>query len=129
MKSPKWTGKSTLKGLYNLLERLHLDYAFPAIHITENGAAYQDELNPDGQVDDPARLSYIKRHLEMVYKAIQDGVPVKGYFVWSLMDNFEWSFGYSKRFGIVYVDFQTQKRIPKASAKWYQTVIRENAVG
>ncbi len=117
------------EGLYNLLQRLHFDYAFTAIHITENGAAYPDELNSDGQVEDPARLSYIKRHLEMVYNAIQIGVPVKGYFVWSLMDNFEWSFGYSKRFGIVYIDFQTQKRVPKASAKWYQAVVRENAVG
>jgi beta-glucosidase len=117
------------EGLYNILGRLHLDYAFPAIHITENGAAFQDEIGPDGQVDDPARLSYIKRHLEMVNKAIHVGVPVKGYFVWSLLDNFEWSFGYSKRFGIVYVDYQTKQRIPKSSAKWYRQVVRENALG
>jgi beta-glucosidase len=114
------------EGIYTLLKRLHLDYAFPAILITENGAAFQDEVSPDGQVDDPARLSYIRRHLEMIYRAIQDGIPVKGYFVWSFLDNFEWNFGYSKRFGIVYVDFQTQQRIPKSSAKWYREVIREN---
>ncbi len=114
------------EGLYNILGRLHFDYAFPAILITENGAAFKDEVNPDGRVDDPARLSYIKRHLEIVNKAIHIGVPVKGYFVWSLFDNFEWSFGYSKRFGIVYVDYQTQKRIPKSSAYWYRKVIHEN---
>jgi beta-glucosidase len=116
-------------GLYNILGRLHFDYAFPAIYITENGAAFPDEVNADGQVDDPARLSYIKRHLEMVHNAIQIGVPVKGYFAWSLMDNFEWGFGYSKRFGIVYIDYQTLQRIPKSSAKWYRQVINDNGVG
>ena len=113
-------------GLYSLLGRLHFDYGFPALYITENGAAFPDEVGPDGQVDDPARLSYVKRHLEMVRKAIDIGVPVEGYFVWSLFDNFEWAFGYSKRFGIVYVDYETQQRIPKASAKWYAQVIQEN---
>ncbi|MCJ7626167.1 MAG: family 1 glycosylhydrolase, partial [Anaerolineaceae bacterium] len=116
------------EGIYNILGRLHFDYAFPSIYITENGAAFPDKVGPDGQVDDPARLSYIKRHLEMVHRAIHVGVPVKGYFAWSLFDNFEWGFGYSKRFGIVYVDYQTQQRIPKSSAKWYRQVIRENAV-
>ncbi len=114
------------EGLYNTLGRLHFEYAFPTIHITENGAAFPDEITPKHQVDDPERLSYIKRHLAMVNEAIQIGVPVKGYFVWSLFDNFEWAFGYSKRFGIVYVDFKTQKRIPKSSAKWYRQVIQEN---
>lgn len=114
------------KGIYNMLGRLHFDYAFPAIYITENGAAFQDEVSSDGQVDDPARLSYIKRHLEMVNMAINSGVPVKGFFAWSLFDNFEWAFGYAKRFGIVYVDYQTQKRIPKSSANWYRKVIHEN---
>ena len=114
------------KGLYNMLGRIYFDYAFPAIYVTENGAAFVDEVSPDGQVDDPARLSYIKRHLEMVKRAIKIGVPVKGYFAWSLLDNFEWSFGYSKRFGIVYVDFQTQQRTPKSSARWYRKVILEN---
>jgi len=116
------------KGLYNILGRLYFDYAIPAIYITENGAAFADEISPDGQVDDPYRLSYLKRHLEMVKKATQIGVPVKGYFAWSLLDNFEWGYGYSKRFGIVYVDFQTQQRIPKSSAKWYRKVIHENSL-
>ena len=116
------------EGIYNMLERLLLDYAFPAFYITENGAAFPDEVSPNGQVDDPSRLSYIKRHLIMVNKAIQIGVPVKGYFAWSLLDNFEWGFGYSKRFGIVYIDYQTQARIPKSSAKWYRQVIHKNSL-
>jgi beta-glucosidase len=111
------------KGLYNILGRLHFDYAFPAIYVTENGAAFPDTVDADGQVDDPARLSYIKRHLGMVSQSIQAGAPVKGYFVWSLFDNFEWGFGYSKRFGIVYVNYQTQQRIPKSSARWYRRMI------
>ena len=116
------------EGLYNILGRLHFDYAFPAIYVTENGAAYRDEVNPDGQVDDPARLTYIKRHLGQVQRAIEIDVPVKGYFAWSLLDNFEWSYGYTKRFGLIYVDYETQQRIPKSSARWYAQVIRENAV-
>lgn len=116
------------QGIYNILGRLHFDYAFPAIYITENGAAFRDEIGPNGQVDDPGRLSYIQRHLEMVHKAIEIGVPVKGYFVWSLFDNFEWAHGYSKRFGLVYVDYKSQRRILKSSAKWYQQVISENAI-
>jgi beta-glucosidase len=117
------------EGLYNILGRLHFDYAFPAILITENGAAFQDKVSAEGRVDDPARRAYIQRHLEMVFKAIHAGVPVKGYFVWSLFDNFEWGFGYSKRFGIVYVDHQTQQRIPKSSARWYRQEACENASG
>jgi beta-glucosidase len=117
------------EGLFNLLGRLHFDYAFPAIYITENGAAFADQVGPDGEVDDPDRLSYLRRHLEMVKRAIHLGVPVKGYFVWSLLDNFEWGFGYSRRFGIVHVDFGTQRRIPKASARWYRQVILENGSG
>ena len=117
------------EGLFNLLGRLHFDYAFPAIYITENGAAFTDQVGPDGEVDDADRLSYLRRHLEMVKRAIHLGVPVKGYFVWSLLDNFEWGFGYSRRFGIVHVDFGTQRRIPKASARWYRQVIQENGSG
>jgi len=116
------------EGLYSLLGRLHFDYDFPAIYITENGAAFKDKVNADGQVDDPERLSYIKRHLQQVRRAIASGIPVKGYFAWSLLDNFEWAYGYAKRFGLVYVDYETQQRIPKASARWYGQVIRENAV-
>jgi len=115
------------EGLYLTLGRLHFEYAFPAIYITENGAAFKDQVI-DGQVDDPQRLSYIKRHLQQVHRAIEAGMPVKGYFAWSLLDNFEWAFGYSKRFGLIHVDYQTLRRTPKSSAKWYGQVIRENAV-
>ena len=104
-------------GLYHTLGRLHLEYGFTAIHITENGAAFEDRVSAEGRVDDPARLSYIARHLEQVHRAIGVGVPVKGYFVWSLMDNFEWGFGYSKRFGLIHVDYNTQQRVFKSSAK------------
>jgi beta-glucosidase len=116
------------EGIYNLLGRLHFDYDFPAIYITENGAAFPDKVGSDGQVDDPARLSYIKRHLQQVHRAIEIGVPVKGYFAWSLLDNFEWAYGYTKRFGLIYVDYETQQRILKSSGKWYGQVIRANAL-
>lgn len=116
------------QGLLDLLERLQVDYSFPTLYITENGAAFPDRVTPDGKVDDPARQSYIQRHLEMIHKAINKSIPVKGYFVWSLLDNFEWSFGYSKRFGIVFVDYLTQTRIPKSSAWWYRRVILENCL-
>jgi beta-glucosidase len=116
------------QGLYQILERLHSDYEFPAFYITENGAAFMDHLSPNGEVEDPKRVSYFQRHLEEILKAIDIGVPIRGYFVWSFLDNFEWANGYSKRFGLIYVDFQTQQRILKASAKWYQQVIKENAI-
>jgi len=115
-------------GLYELLVRLHRDYKIPEIYITENGAAFKDEVTPDGKVHDERRLNYLREHFLRAHKAIQDGVPLKGYFVWSLMDNFEWAHGYTKRFGIVYVDYETQKRIIKDSGYWYQKVIAENGV-
>ena len=116
------------EGMYEMLGNLHFGYDFPAFYITENGAAYPDEVGPDGQVDDPRRILYIRRHLQKTLAAIRIGVPVRGYFVWSLMDNFEWTQGTSKRFGLVHVDFQTQQRTLKASANWYENVIRENAI-
>jgi beta-glucosidase len=116
------------EGLYVLLKRLKADYDFPAYYITENGAAYRDVIGPDGQVDDPRRVAYLRDHFVQAARAIADGVPLRGYFVWSLMDNFEWSFGYTKRFGLVYTDYATQRRIPKTSARWYSRVIAENAV-
>jgi len=116
------------QGIFNMLGRLHFGYGFPAIYITENGAAFIDDVGPDGQVDDSQRLSYIKRHLQQVHRAIEIGVPVKGYFAWSLMDNFEWGLGYTKRFGLIYVDYETQQRILKSSAKWYGQAINDNGV-
>jgi beta-glucosidase len=116
------------EGMYEMLGQVHFWYGFPALYISENGAAYPDQVSPDGQVQDPARISYIRSHLEKVREAISIGIPVRGYFAWSLLDNFEWAYGTSKRFGLVHVDFQTQQRTLKDSAKWYQQVIRENAI-
>ncbi|MCX7969061.1 MAG: GH1 family beta-glucosidase [Armatimonadetes bacterium] len=115
-------------GLYELLTRLNRDYKIPEFYITENGAAFKDEIAPDGKVHDERRLNYLREHFLRAHKAIQDGVPLKGYFVWSLMDNFEWSHGYTKRFGVVYVDYETQKRIVKDSGYWYKQVTAENGV-
>lgn len=114
--------------LYELLMRLHRDYAFRALLITENGAAYDDQVGPDGRVDDPRRISYLKRHLQAAARALAEGVPLRGYFVWSLLDNFEWALGYGPRFGIIYVDYATQRRIPKSSAYWYRRVMESNRV-
>jgi beta-glucosidase len=116
------------EGLYEILGRIHFDYNFNRIYITENGAAYPDVINSQGQVEDPLRIAYLNEHLKSVSKAIAVGIPVKGYFAWSLVDNFEWAHGYSMRFGLIYVDYETQKRILKSSAEWYQTVINSNAV-
>ena len=109
-------------GLYELLVRLHEEYHPPPLHVTENGAAFPDSRH-NGSVEDPARTSYIERHLGAIARALEAGVPVQGYFVWSLLDNFEWALGYSKRFGIVYVDYETLERVPKASYVWYRDFI------
>jgi beta-glucosidase len=113
-------------GLYQTLGRLHFDYRIPEILITENGAAFPDTVEPDGEIRDSLRLDYIKQHLAATHRAIEIGVPVRGYFTWSLFDNFEWGFGYRPRFGIVYVDYWTQKRTPKQSALWYRDAIKQN---
>ena len=109
--------------LADLLLRLHRDYRLPPVFITENGAAYRDTVIGD-QVDDEQRRQYIESHLVAVADAIERGVDVKGYFVWSLMDNFEWAEGYRKRFGIVHVDYATLRRTLKSSARWYQSLLR-----
>lgn len=109
--------------LTDILVRLNRDYDVPPIMITENGAAFDDPAPVDGTVDDPERVAYLRGHLAAVADAIALGVPVQGYFVWSLLDNFEWAEGYSKRFGIVRVDFDTLERTPKESARYYRDVI------
>jgi beta-glucosidase len=109
-------------GLHELLVRLRDEYDPPPLYVTENGAAYVDQRT-NGAVDDPPRISYVARHLDAIARGIADGVPVRGYFLWSLLDNFEWSFGYSRRFGIVYVDYDTLERIPKSSYRWYRDFI------
>ncbi|WP_027482519.1 GH1 family beta-glucosidase [Deinococcus pimensis] len=110
------------QGLTDLLVRLENDYTLPPVFVTENGAAYPDELGADG-VHDPERVRYFEGHLAAVAEAARQGVPVKGYFAWSLMDNFEWAHGYSKRFGLVYVDYGNQRRVLKDSALWYRALV------
>ena len=98
------------------------------IYITENGISCNDVVSLDGKVHDAGRIDFEERYLAQLNRAIQDGADIRGYFYWSLMDNFEWSEGYSQRFGLVYVDYRTGERIPKDSAGWYQKVIENNAL-
>jgi beta-glucosidase len=114
------------EGLTRLLQRIHDEYTGPAgvaLAVTENGAAYDDEVAPDGAIHDADRVSFLEVHLGAILDAIDRGVPVRGYFYWSLMDNFEWAWGYDKRFGIVRVDYDTQKRTLKDSAIAYRSII------
>jgi beta-glucosidase len=108
------------ESLYKLLVRVSDDYAPRSIYITENGAAFADVRTHDGEVHDVERVEYIASHIDAVTRARDEGVPIDGYFVWSFHDNFEWAEGYSKRFGIVYVDYPTQERVPKDSFHWYR---------
>ncbi|NJK44914.1 MAG: family 1 glycosylhydrolase, partial [Pleurocapsa sp. SU_196_0] len=110
-------------GLRRQLERVHERYQPAAIYITENGATYPDQITPDGRINDTGRQRYIETHLEQCALALSSGVPLRGYFAWSLMDNFEWAEGYSKRFGLYHVDFQTQQRRLKSSGAWYRDFI------
>jgi beta-glucosidase len=109
-------------GLHELLVRLHEEYRPPPLFVTENGAAFGD-VRRNGTVDDPRRAAYLDRHVDAVARAIEDGVRVDGYFVWSLLDNFEWARGYTPRFGLVYVDYRTLERVPKQSYHWYRDFI------
>jgi beta-glucosidase len=111
------------EGLTELLLRLHRDYRPPPLYVMENGAAFRDEVR-GGRVEDARRREYIARHIDAVAAAIRAEVPVQGYMVWSLMDNFEWASGYEKRFGIVHVDYATQRRTPKESALWYRDFLQ-----
>jgi beta-glucosidase len=114
--------------LTRLLLGLHRDYPEMPLVITENGAAYPDVPGPDGAVHDPERIGYLAAHLTAVHAAITAGADVRGYYLWTLMDNFEWAWGFSKRFGIVYVDYASLTRTPKDSAHWFRDVVRRNAV-
>jgi beta-glucosidase len=111
--------------LGEVLLRLHREYGVPALYVTENGAAFADARAHDGGVHDAERIAYLSGYLGAVADAIAAGAPVRGYFVWSLLDNFEWAFGYAKRFGIVYVDFPTLERVPKDSFAWYRAAIAD----
>jgi len=116
------------QGIYEVLKKVQNDYSPRAIYITENGVAFLDKLDKEAKVKDDQRISYLKEHISFVHKAIEEGIKLKGYFVWSLMDNFEWTYGYSKRFGLIYVDYPTQKRIFKESAYWYKKIIENNGI-
>ena len=115
-------------GLARTLIRLNDDYEPGSMVVTENGAAYATSPGPDGSVQDSRRCDYVKRHLQACLAAIDAGVPLHGYFLWSLLDNFEWAFGFAKRFGIVWVDFETQERIIKASGYLYSRIVRDNKI-
>ncbi|MFG2041099.1 GH1 family beta-glucosidase [Dactylosporangium sp. NPDC048998] len=115
-------------GLRDLLLRIRRDYGDRPIYVTENGAAYDDSVGPDGGIDDPERIGYLRAHLAAVHEAITAGVDLRGYFVWSLLDNFEWAFGFSRRFGLIHVDYATLGRTVKASGRWYSEAIARNAI-
>ena len=114
-------------GLTELLVRTAKDYPGLPLMVTENGAAYPDVVSPDGRVHDTERTAYLQRHLTAVRDAIDAGADVRGYLLWSLLDNFEWAWGYERRFGIIHIDYPTQRRTIKDSARYYADVIRANA--
>jgi beta-glucosidase len=113
------------EGLYEILERVNREYHPKQLMVTENGASYADGPDETGKVHDHRRIDYLQTHIEAVWKAFRTGIPVTGYLQWSLMDNFEWSKGYSQRFGVIHVDFETQKRTIKDSAYWFSDYIKK----
>jgi len=119
----------TPDGFHDLLVRLKRDYDPPAIYVTENGAAFSDVRSHDGTIGDPERQGYLDDYLHAAARALAEDVPLRGYFAWSLLDNFEWAWGYWKRFGLVYVDFATLERIPKGSFHWYRDFIAAQRAG
>jgi beta-glucosidase len=132
--SPDWLERTAMgwlvdpDGLYELLIRLSKDTSGLPLYVTENGCAAEDYVNPEGLVIDSERVRYLQQHLAAGARAINDGVNLAGYYVWSLLDNFEWGWGYQKRFGIIFVDYGTQKRTVKSSARFYAAVIAANEV-
>ena len=116
------------QGLTDVLVRVRDEYTNIPLYVTENGAAEHDYMGPDGMVHDPARIRYLDQHIQAAKNAIDRGVDLRGYFVWSLLDNFEWAQGYSMRFGLVWVDYPTAKRTPKDSYNWYREVVAANGV-
>jgi beta-glucosidase len=116
------------QGLEDVLRRVHQEYQPARIYVTENGAAYPEVPNGDGRVHDARRTAFLAGHLRALHRAIAAGVPVAGYYHWSLLDNFEWGHGFTKRFGLVHVDYATQRRTLKDSAQYYRAVVAANAV-
>ena len=116
------------QGLTPLLERLVSDYDPTRLYITENGVAYSDGPDREGRIRDVRRIEFLRDHIAAAHEAIGRGVPLRGYFAWSLLDNFEWAHGYKMRFGLYWVDYDTLERSAKDSAGWYRDVIAQNAV-
>ena len=116
-------------GLYDILTRVAREYQSPPLYITENGAAFPDVIADDGGVHDEQRIAFLAGHFRAAHQVIRDGVDLRGYFVWSLMDNFEWAWGYDRRFGLAYVDYASQRRLVKDSGRWYANVSAANALG
>ncbi|MFJ6797092.1 GH1 family beta-glucosidase [Streptomyces sp. NPDC091268] len=113
-------------GIETLLLRLTNDYGVPKLYVTENGSAFPDTIGPDGSVDDPERTAYLEQHLAACARAARQGAPLAGYYAWSLLDNFEWAYGYDKRFGLVHVDYATQQRTVKTSGHRYADIVRSH---
>jgi beta-glucosidase len=116
------------EGLTEMLVRIKDEYADVPMYVTENGRAVHDYINPEGGVLDEERVTYLDSHFRAAHEAMEQGADLRGYLVWSFLDNFEWAEGYSKRFGIVFVEYGTQQRVPKSSARWYADVIRRNGL-
>jgi beta-glucosidase len=116
------------EGLTEMLVRLKEEYTDVPLYVTENGRAVHDYADPEGQVKDEERIRYLDSHFRAAWEAMERGADLRGYMVWSLLDNFEWAEGYSKRFGLVFVDYRTGERIPKASFRWYGEVIEDNGL-
>jgi len=117
------------RGLRDLLVNVGRDYPVGNLYVTENGAAFPDDWDGGDTVSDPQRVSYLRSYITACAEAIEQGAPLRGYFAWSLMDNYEWAEGYSKRFGIVYVDYPTQRRIIKESGRWYASFLASQKEG
>jgi beta-glucosidase len=115
-------------GLTRLLTRVRDEYGSPAMYVTENGYGYEERPSADGRIHDDRRIAYLRAHLAAAHAAIRAGVDLRGYYLWSLLDNFEWALGYRIRFGIVYVDYATQRRVPKDGFDYYASVIARNAL-
>jgi beta-glucosidase len=111
-------------GLEEMLLALHRDHPAVPLMITENGAAYDDAVEADGRIRDERRVTYLRDHLAAMRRAIEAGVDVRGYFAWSLLDNFEWAYGFDRRFGLIHVDYPTGERRWKDSAHWYKDMVR-----
>ncbi|HLE75820.1 MAG TPA: GH1 family beta-glucosidase [Candidatus Bathyarchaeia archaeon] len=115
-------------GLYEILTRLRKEYDDPVLYVTENGAAFEDNVKRNGGVQDDDRIAFLRDHMLAAYRAIKEGVKLKGYFIWTITDNFEWAEGYSKRFGLVHTNYETRERAPKKSFYWYKQIIQNNGL-